>query len=114
MCVVDATGRIVREARVASEPEALVAWFRGLGIDVTRVGLEAGPLSMPYAQMKSNLMDSDSYEPGFAVANALKDLHLAADSHAPSPLLAEVAARLARTVEDGHGEADVAAVHRTR
>ena len=59
-------------------------------------------------------MDADSYEPGFAVANALKDLHLAADSHAPSPLLAEVAARLARTVEDGHGEADVAAVHRTR
>ena len=45
VCVVDATGRIVREAKVASEPEALIAWFRGLGIDVTRVGLEAGPLS---------------------------------------------------------------------
>ena len=45
VCVVDATGRIVREAKVASEPEALVAWFRGLGIDVMRVGLEAGPLS---------------------------------------------------------------------
>src|ERR687886_55109 len=45
VCVVDAAGRIVREAKVASEPEALVAWFRGLGIDVTRVGLEAGPLS---------------------------------------------------------------------
>ncbi|HEX8373886.1 MAG TPA: transposase, partial [Geminicoccaceae bacterium] len=45
VCVVDATGRIVREAKVASEPEALVAWFHGLGIDVTRVGLEAGPLS---------------------------------------------------------------------
>ena len=45
VCVVDATGRIVREAKVASEPEALIAWLRGLGIDVTRVGLEAGPLS---------------------------------------------------------------------
>jgi transposase len=45
VCVVDATGRIVREVKVASEPEALVAWFHGLGIDVTRVGLEAGPLS---------------------------------------------------------------------
>lgn len=88
----------------------------GLGVDHDdlRSALEAGPLSMPYAQMKSNLMDADSYEPGFATANALKDLHLAADEHAPSPLLAEVAARLARTVEDGHGEADVAAVHRTR
>jgi transposase len=45
VCVVDATGRIVREAKVASEPEALIAWFRGLGIEVMRVGLEAGPLS---------------------------------------------------------------------
>ncbi len=45
VCVVDATGRIVREAKVASEPEALVGWFRGLGLAVTRVGLEAGPLS---------------------------------------------------------------------
>src|SRR3954470_12634715 len=45
VCVVDATGRIVREAKVASEPEALVGWFRGLGLEVTRVGLEAGPLS---------------------------------------------------------------------
>jgi transposase len=45
VCVVDATGRIVREAKVASEPEALVAWFRGLGLAVAQIGLEAGPLS---------------------------------------------------------------------
>jgi transposase len=45
ICVVDAAGRIVREAKVASEPEALVAWFGGLGLKVTRLGLEAGPLS---------------------------------------------------------------------
>jgi len=45
VCVVDATGRIVREAKVASEPEALIAWFGGLGIEVARIGLEAGPLS---------------------------------------------------------------------
>jgi transposase len=45
VCVVDATGKIVREAKVASEPEALVRFFRELGLPLTRIGLEAGPLS---------------------------------------------------------------------
>ena len=31
VCVVDAQGRIVREAKVASEPEALIIWFGSLG-----------------------------------------------------------------------------------
>jgi len=53
VCVVDATGRIVREAKVASEPEALLAWLRKLGIEMTRIGLEAGPLSQwLYAAMR--------------------------------------------------------------
>ena len=53
VCVVDATGRIVREAKVASEPEVLTAWFRGLGISLSRIGLEAGPLSQwLYAGMR--------------------------------------------------------------
>jgi transposase len=45
VCVVDGTGRIVREAKVASEPGALVGFFDRLGVVVTRIGLEAGPLS---------------------------------------------------------------------
>ena len=45
ICVVDGTGRIVREAKVASEPEALIRFFNRLGVVVTRIGLEAGPLS---------------------------------------------------------------------
>ena len=45
VCVVDGTGRIVREAKVPSEPEALVRFFGQLGVVVTRIGLEAGPLS---------------------------------------------------------------------
>jgi transposase len=45
VCVVDATGRIVREAKVASEPEALARLFGQLGLPLTRIGLEAGPLS---------------------------------------------------------------------
>jgi hypothetical protein len=31
--------------QVASEPEALIAWFGSLGFDLVRIGLEAGPLS---------------------------------------------------------------------
>lgn len=53
VCVVDANGKIVREAKVASEPEALIDWFRALGFGLARIGLEAGPLSQwLYAAMK--------------------------------------------------------------
>lgn len=45
VCVVDATGKIVREGKAASEPEALIAWFGSLGLKLARIGLEAGPLS---------------------------------------------------------------------
>src|SRR5215210_1891219 len=45
VCVVDAEGRIVREAKVLSEPEALIAWFAEHGAPMERIGLEAGPLS---------------------------------------------------------------------
>jgi transposase len=45
VCVVDAGGKIIREAKVASEPAALIAWFASLGFGLERIGLEAGPLS---------------------------------------------------------------------
>ena len=45
VCVVDAMGKVVREAKVPTEPEALVSFLRGLGLELERVGLEAGPLS---------------------------------------------------------------------
>jgi transposase len=39
VCVVDAQGKIVKEAKVASEPEALVSFFEALVFSVKRVGL---------------------------------------------------------------------------
>lgn len=45
VCVVDMTGKIIREVKVDSEPEALVRYFDELGLPVSRIGLEAGPLS---------------------------------------------------------------------
>src|ERR1700720_2914036 len=53
VCVVDASGKIVREAKGASEPEALMAWFGSLGFGLARIGLEAGTLSQwLYAAIK--------------------------------------------------------------
>src|ERR1700682_6346380 len=53
VCVVDASGKIVREGKVATEPEALIAWLGSLGLGLVRVGLEAGPLSQwLYAAMQ--------------------------------------------------------------
>ena len=45
MCVVDGEGGIVREAKVLSEPDALVTFFGELDVAMTRICLEAGPLS---------------------------------------------------------------------
>jgi transposase len=45
ICIVDGTGRMVREARVASEPETLVGFFRTTGLVIQRVGLEACSLT---------------------------------------------------------------------
>ena len=54
VCVVDSAGKIVRECRVASEPAALIGYFHSLGLVLSRIGLEAGPLSQwLYAAMKA-------------------------------------------------------------
>jgi transposase len=45
VCIVDDAGKIVREARVASEPEALLQVLTNTIYRFKRVGLEAGPLS---------------------------------------------------------------------
>jgi transposase len=64
ICVVDGGGQIVREAKVISDPDALTAWFKGLGFDLARIGLEAGPLSqwlyagMREAELKVELLET--------------------------------------------------------
>ena len=45
VCIVDDTGKIVREVKVASEPEALLAVLKNPTHRFERIGLEAGPLS---------------------------------------------------------------------
>ncbi len=45
ICVVDASGKIVRETKVASEPAALSRYLAEFELPIVRIGLEAGPLS---------------------------------------------------------------------
>jgi hypothetical protein len=45
VCIVDATGEIVKEAMVESHCDALVKFFKAIGLPLTVIGLEAGPLS---------------------------------------------------------------------
>jgi transposase len=59
ICIVDGAGKISREAKVETDPVALIAWFKTLGLTLERIGLEAGPLSQwLYAALR---------EAGFAV-----------------------------------------------
>ena len=54
VCIVEGSGKIVREGKVASEPEALINYFDSLNVVLVRIGLEAGPLSQwLYAPMKA-------------------------------------------------------------
>jgi transposase len=45
LCIVDDAGRIIREAKVESDPDALVQVLKNGAYHFKRIGLEAGPLS---------------------------------------------------------------------
>lgn len=54
VCVVDGQGKILKEAKVSSEPDALTAWFVDYRVAMARIGIEAGPLSQwLYTGMKA-------------------------------------------------------------
>jgi hypothetical protein len=55
VCIVDDAGKIVREVRVASEPEALLQVLTNTIYRFKRVGLEAGPLSQNSTSRRGGL-----------------------------------------------------------
>jgi len=63
VCIVDATGKIVAEAKVTSEPAALIGWLRALPFALSRIGLEAGPLSQwLFAGLEANGLAAELLE----------------------------------------------------
>jgi hypothetical protein len=53
VCVVDESGKIIREVKVPSEPVALINCIKSLGVRVERIGLEAGPCRATCESCKS-------------------------------------------------------------
>src|SRR3974377_2302525 len=45
LCIVDEAGRIIREAKIGSDPDALLQVLKNRAYHFKRIGLEAGPLS---------------------------------------------------------------------
>ena len=92
-----------------------VALAEGLGVDPAGFleVIDGGPIGPPYAKMKGTMMIERSYEPSFSLALAAKDARLALDAAAASglelPALRAIRAQLEKAVEQGHGDADMAA-----
>jgi transposase len=79
VCVMDASGKIVKEAKVASEPLALIGWFGSLGLRLERIGLEAGPLSQwLYAELRKAKLAVELLETRH-VRNAFKTMPVKTD-----------------------------------
>jgi transposase len=79
VCVVDGNGKIVCEGKIASEPDALIKWLKGLKLELTRIGLEAGPLSQwLYAAMRETGLEVELLETRH-VRNALKTMPVKTD-----------------------------------
>ena len=79
VCVLDACGKVLREGKVLSDPDALVDWLSGLGVELGLVGLEAGPLSQwLYAGLKSAGIAAELLETRH-VRNAFKTMAVKTD-----------------------------------
>lgn len=76
--------------------------------------LEAGPLAMPFAFAKIDLIAKRQYPVGFAVDLALKDVELTlGNARVKLPFVEAVRERLKSAVEAGYGREDVAALYET-
>jgi 3-hydroxyisobutyrate dehydrogenase len=96
-----------------------LALARSHGLDPALLldAVKGGGLDAPYVQLKGRAMLDGSYDPAFALAGAHKDseliLEAAREGGFEAELLAVINRHLARGVEAGHGDLDMAATYLT-
>ena len=92
---------------------------RELGVDPSLFldAVKGGGLDAPYVQMKGRAMLEGAFDPAFALAGAHKDSELILDAARGAGfdpgLLPVIRDHLARAVEAGHGDLDMAATYLT-
>jgi len=95
-----------------------VAFANSIGVDPSKFleTIEGGPLGLPYAQLKGNMMIEEDFPTSFSANLARKDAGLvlgAAEANGfQMPITETVAARFDKAIESGHGEEDMAAIYR--
>jgi 3-hydroxyisobutyrate dehydrogenase len=95
-----------------------VALARSTGVDPARFleTIEGGPLGLPYAQLKGNMMIEEDFPTSFSARLARKDAGLvlgtAEANDLEMPIASAVAARFDEAIQAGHGEQDMAAIYR--
>jgi transposase len=79
VCLVNEQGLIIREGKVASEPEALIGWLGKMGFKIELIGLEAGPLSqwlhagLSQAGLKVELLETRHVRAAFKAMSVKTD-----------------------------------------
>jgi len=95
-----------------------VAFANSVGVDPSTFleTIEGGPLGLPYAQLKGNMMIEEDFPTSFSARLARKDASLVlgtAEAHdLEMPIARTVAARFDEAIKAGHGEEDMAAIYR--
>ena len=110
--------KLVANAWVATVLEGVadsLTLARDLGLDPALFlqAVEGGAMDAPYVQLKGSNMLAGRFDPAFSLAGALKDVELIVEAAAASGtdlgLIPGVREHLARAVEAGHGDKDMAA-----
>jgi len=110
--------KLVANAWVATVLEGVadsLTLARDLGLDPALFleAVKGGAMDAPYVQLKGANMLAGNYDPAFTLAGALKDVDLIIDAAAATGtdlgLIPGVREHLARGVEAGHGDLDMAA-----